>query len=122
MSEIYPGDLRPWSDRAARRRTGWIALPAAMLTTLAACHTPSPRATAPDPAPPPPGTQPLDDGTYDWHGLLIAPFGSLLKDIPIALHEVLLFRDQEHGGAAADDAECYAGDAPAPRFAGRTPA
>jgi hypothetical protein len=51
----------------------------------------------------------------------------VLKDIPAALHEVLLFRDQaQHGGASADnasaaDAECYAADAPAPRFVGRAP-
>jgi hypothetical protein len=58
--------------------------------------------------------------------LLIAPFGSVLKDIPAALHEVLLFRDEEPGSASAADAdtvgaECYAADAPAPRFLGRTP-
>jgi hypothetical protein len=54
----------------------------------------------------------------------------VLKDIPVALHEVLLFRDDAHGNAApgsaatgsagadaaAVDAECYAADAPAPRF------
>ena len=31
---------------------------------------------------------------------LIAPFGSVLKDIPGTLHEVLLFRDEAHGAAA----------------------
>jgi hypothetical protein len=61
------------------------------------------------------------DGSYDWHVLLVAPFGSVLKDVPLALHEVLLFRDQARGGTAADDAECFASDAPAPRFVGRTP-
>jgi hypothetical protein len=59
----------------------------------------------------------------------------VLKDIPVALHEVLLFRDDAHGNAApgnaatgsagadaaAVDAECYAADAPAPRFVGRIP-
>jgi hypothetical protein len=44
----------------------------------------------------------------------------------VALHEVLLFRDEEHGSASAADAdtvgaECYAADAPAPRFLGRAP-
>jgi hypothetical protein len=67
-----------------------------------------------------------DAGSYDWHGLLIAPFGSVLKDIPVTLHEVLLFRDEAHDTSTADDAatveaECYAADAPAPRFIGRTP-
>jgi hypothetical protein len=76
--------------------------------------------------PPPPAAHEPADASYDWHGLLIAPFGSVLKDIPMALHEVLLFQDEAHGGAAADnasaaDAECYAADAPAPRFVGRFP-
>jgi hypothetical protein len=64
------------------------------------------------------------EGSYDWHGLLPAPFGSVLKDVPAALHEVLLFRDEAHGGTAANDAadaECYATDAPAPLFVGRPP-
>jgi hypothetical protein len=59
----------------------------------------------------------------------MVPFGSVLKDIPVALHEVLLFREEARGSTAADDAadappadaECYAADAPAPRFVGRMP-
>jgi hypothetical protein len=103
-----------------------IALSAALLAPMAACHTPSPRVTAPDRTPPPPPAHVPADASYDWHGLLIAPFGSVLKDIPVALHEVLLFRDEAHGGAAADnasaaDAECYATDAPVPRFVGHIP-
>jgi hypothetical protein len=68
------------------------------------------------------------DASYDWHVLLAAPFGSVLKDVPLALHEVLLFRDETHGAAAEDGgqagngpAECYAADAPGPRFFARTP-
>jgi hypothetical protein len=61
------------------------------------------------------------DASYDWHVLLIAPFGSVLKDIPVPLHEVLLFRDEARGAVAADDAECYAPDQDAPRFVGHTP-
>jgi hypothetical protein len=122
MSQFFPGELRLCFDRAVGRCACRIALSAVMLATLVACHTASTRVTAPDRAPPP-VTHPLDEGPYDWHGLLIAPFGSVLKDIPVALHEVLLFRDEAHGSAAADeaaaDAECYA--APAPRFVGRTP-
>jgi hypothetical protein len=55
--------------------------------------------------------------------LLIVPFGSPLKDVPLTLHEVLLFRDQGRGAAAdlPEDAECYAADAAAPRFAGQDP-
>jgi hypothetical protein len=102
-----------------------LALPAAMLSALVACHAPSPRAAAPD-GTPPPAARPPDDAAYDWHGLLIAPFGSVLKDIPGGLHEVLLFRDDGHDAhdsrsGASDDAECYSTDAPAPRFMERTP-
>jgi hypothetical protein len=63
------------------------------------------------------------DASYDWHVLLIAPFGSVLKDIPLALHEVLLFHDEAHGATqpAAGAPECYAADAPAPRFFANTP-
>lgn len=114
-------------DRAARRRACRIAVSAALLAALAACRAPSPRVNAPAPAPPPPpAAHELGGDSSDWHGLLIAPFGSVLKDIPAALHEVLLFRDEEPGSASAADAdtvgaECYAADAPAPRFLGRTP-
>ena len=61
------------------------------------------------------------DASYDWHVLLIAPFGSVLKVIPVPLHEVLLFRDEARGAAATDDAECYAPDQTAPQFVGHTP-
>src|ERR1700737_3605061 len=102
---------------------------AALLAAMAACHAPSPRNTPPDRTPPPPAAHEPADVSYDWHGLLIAPFGSVLKDVPVALHEVLLFRDEARGGTAADDAadapaadaECLAADAPAPRFVGRVP-
>jgi hypothetical protein len=93
---------------------------AASLAILVACRTPAPR-SAPDRAPAPPDTHESVDGSYDWHGLLIAPFGSVLKEIPATLHEVLLFRDSGQSTAAPEDAECYAADAPAPRFLGRTP-
>ncbi len=42
---------------------------------------------------PQPAPAPLD-ASYDWHVLLVAPFGSVLKDVPLTLHEVLLFRDE----------------------------
>jgi hypothetical protein len=60
------------------------------------------------------------DASYDWHGLLVAPFGTLLKESPIALHEVLLFHDEPHGGAEAGK-DCYAIDGAPPRLVGRQP-
>jgi hypothetical protein len=95
-------------------------LPAAAFAALAACHADSTRAPAADHAAAPEPQLTLD-ASYDWHVLLIAPFGSPLREIPIRLHEVLLFRDEAPGAAGAEDAECYAPDEAAPQFAGRTP-
>jgi hypothetical protein len=107
----------PCGAPVPRTRAGVAALLAASLTTIAACHAPAQRPSPPAAAPPP--------VSYDWHDLLIAPFGSVLKDVPLKLHEVLLFRDEARGAEPADgaaaDAECYAADAPAPKFLGRAP-
>ncbi len=121
MSDLRQCQPPLGSARAARPRARRTAFSAALLVVLAGCHTPLVRVTPLGPAPPPPDTQGLDDGLYDWHGLVIAPFGSGLKDVHLTLHEVLLFQDDSHRGAAADDAECYSADAPAPRLLGRTP-
>jgi len=115
-------EFRPGLQRAIGRKELQIGLIAALLAGLAGCHSSSPRATSSDrTAPLPLQTPALADASYDWHGLLVAPFGSALKAVPLTLHEVLLFRDEAHGADAADEAECYAGDAAPPRFAGRTP-
>ena len=66
-------------------------------------------------APPPPLTAPLD-ASYDWHVLLLAPFGSVLKDVPLPLHEVLLFRDEGESRAAADERSAMPSMARCPRF------
>jgi hypothetical protein len=95
-----------------------LALCAALPLALAGCRAPPPRVSAPDRNAPPPAA---DELGYDWHGLAIAPFGSVLKDVPMALHEVLLFRDNGAADDAAAASECYAADAPAPLFLGRTP-
>jgi hypothetical protein len=105
------------SGEAPRAKLGIVAL----LAALAACVASSPKVAAPDHARPPPEVHEPADASYDWHGLLVAPFGSLLKDIALPLHEVLVFKDEARGGADSDDAECYAVDAPAPRFVGRAP-
>ncbi|MHB8720694.1 MAG: hypothetical protein ACYDAH_04740 [Steroidobacteraceae bacterium] len=97
-----------------------MALCAALPLALAGCRAPPPRVGAPDRSAPPAAHE-LELESNDWHGLVIAPFGSALKDVPIALHEVLLFRDDGAADNAAAAAECYAADAPAPRFLGRTP-
>jgi hypothetical protein len=81
---------------------------------LAACATP----TRP-PAAPRAAAVPLD-GSYDWHVLVPAPFGSVIKDVPLRLHEVLLFNERE-AVSAKEAGECYAPDAEPPRFAKRAP-
>lgn len=84
--------------------------------TLAACAAP-PSKPAPPSEPPP---VPLD-ASYDWHVLLVVPFGSVLKDVPLTLHEVLMFRDEAQRVAPADELECYAVDGTRPRFVARSP-
>jgi hypothetical protein len=91
------------------------AVPAAAVGMLAACA-----ASKHEIAPPPPSPPPLD-ASYDWHVLLIAPFGSVLKDIPLATHEVLVFRDEERSASPADDAECYGANGTGLRFMTRSP-
>jgi hypothetical protein len=100
--------------RQVRNRCG--AVSTLILLILSGC------AAAPKgpPAPPPAAAAPILDASYDWHGLLLLPFGSVIKDAPFTLHEVLMFRDTAHA-AQGDDAECYARDLPAPRFLKRTP-
>jgi hypothetical protein len=89
-----------------------IAIPA----LLAACAAP--------PVQPAPSLPPLAvplDVSYDWHVLLAAPFGSLLKDAPLTVHEVLLFHDEAPGASSSDEAECYALNVEPPRFLARQP-
>jgi hypothetical protein len=61
------------------------------------------------------------DASYDWHGLVLAPFGTLLKESPIALHEVLLFHEESRSAADVDTKDCYGVDGAPPRFVGRQP-
>ena len=98
------------SRRRTRGREAKSAAILAACAALAGCHSAPPLPTMPPPAP-------LVAAPYDWRGLLIAPFGTALQAIPLTLHEVLLFREDP----AAALPECYAADAPAPPFAGRTP-
>ncbi len=93
------------------------ALLTVMLLALSACVS-APKSPPPPQAPP--AAAPVLDASYDWHGLLLLPFGTVLKEVPFTLHEVLLFRDASHA-AQGDDAECYAMDGVAPRFLARTP-
>jgi hypothetical protein len=96
----------------------FAALGVALLSTLAASCTSAP----PQGGAARPGAEAKvrpADAAYDWHGLVTAPFGSILKDMPVALHEVLLFHDETHAAAEAEEQDCYTLSGPAPSFAGQ---
>ena len=99
-----------------RSKPGAIVAAIAIPVLMAACAAPKVLST--------PALQQLPaplDATYDWHVLLAAPFGSLLKDAPTNLHEVLLFRDEAPAAASSDEAECYALNVDPPLFLARQP-
>ncbi len=90
----------------------------AAVAALAACASNAPsgeKAAARGPA-----GQPAPALTYDWHALLVMPFGTLLKDVPFALGEVLVFHDSADQAGGREDRDCYRlrGTAP-PRFFAR---
>jgi hypothetical protein len=89
---------------------------------LAACAASPPHGNPAQQSQPAPAQNNVEmDASYDWHGLVLAPFGTLLKESPIALHEVLLFHEEPRGGADADTKDCYAVDGTPPRFVGHQP-
>jgi hypothetical protein len=69
-------------------------------------------ATPPAPAPVP-ASAPALERVSEWRTLPLLPFGSRLSELQAPTHEVLLF------GAGAH-LECYALEAPAGRFVGRS--
>lgn len=59
---------------------------------------------------------------YDWHTLIPVPFGTLLKDMPIALTEVLIFHDSAQSERGSEDGDCYTTEGLSqPAFLGREP-
>jgi hypothetical protein len=68
-------------------------------------------------APETPPPAPQFDASYDWHVLLVAPFGSLLRDLPLPRDEVLVF----DGPTQNAPGECYRLDAAPPRFLNQAP-
>lgn len=107
--------------RETRRLRGYARLTvgvAGLLVMVACAATPPThgRTQADQPAPAQNGT--VADASYDWHGLLLVPFGTLLKASPIPLHEVLLFHDESQSAAGGDNNDCYAVDGAPPRFLG----
>ncbi len=71
---------------------------------LAACTSPHPRGE-----PPAGGTAAAATtaATDDWHALMILPFGTLLRDVPYRLEEVVVFHDAAVAVAGRQEHECY---------------
>jgi hypothetical protein len=92
-----------------------IGIACTSLAALAGCVSSS----VPPPQSPrvPPVEKP--DAFYDWHPLAIAPFGTLLKEMPVGLHEALLFRDSGQGDDGRENGDCYALEGAPPSFLGR---
>ena len=107
----------------ARLRLAAGALLAAMLAAgvlpLAGCTSfRSSNPQAADRPAPLPAT--ITDASYDWHVLVLEPFGTLLKESPLPLHEVLLFHDA-NSRAESDNKDCYSIEGTPPRFMGEPP-
>ncbi len=100
---------------ALRRAAALLGAAAALCACAAAPSTQRIPAHAAPPAPPP-APVPLDPSS-DWRGLVSAPFGSSLKQLPFPVHEALVFHEP---GASGDDQECYSRVEPPP-FVGVTP-
>jgi len=84
---------------------------------LAACASPKPGEKVPARgASAAAATAPIDD----WHTLMVVPFGTLLRDVPYRLDEVVVFHDSASAAAGREDHECYTlrGAAP-PRLFGQ---
>jgi hypothetical protein len=103
----------PSRDRFALRNGVGLLV----LCVLAACagqhSSKTPAATGQAATAPP--AAPLD-ASYDWHGLVLMPFGTLLKSSPMALHEVLLFHDDSHANSSELGKDCFTVDGKPPRL------
>jgi hypothetical protein len=108
-----------WPAQRCARVFAHFAASAALLVLAACMSAKHARSPPVEPAPVPSGA--ATDASYDWHVLVLAPFGMSLKESPLPLHEVLLFHDETHGAADAAGKDCYAADSPAPRFVGQQP-
>jgi hypothetical protein len=105
--------MREISSALARRTA------AAGLLMLAACASPPPKNHPPEAGPA--QNDAAANASFDWHPLVVAPFGTRLVDSPIRLHEVLFFREQSQGPAEIESQDCYAVDGTPPTFIGQAP-
>jgi hypothetical protein len=84
---------------------------------MAACAAPNSGQKSPPRGSPPAAPQAPND---DWQALMLLPFGTLLKDVPYRLDEVVVFHDSAGTAAGREEHECYTlrGTEP-PRLFGR---
>jgi len=59
------------------------------------------------------------DPSFDWHGLLVVPFGSDRQTLQSSLHEVLFFHDDADADVKSEAEDCYTFASAPPRFIGR---
>jgi hypothetical protein len=58
--------------------------------------------------------------SYDWRPLMMLPFGTLLKDVPYRLGEIVVFHDSAGESGGQEDRDCYTlRDTAPPRFFGQ---
>jgi hypothetical protein len=100
------------------RCLGPLSIAAVLLAAGCASTGPSAGRQERAQAPPPPTA--ITDASYDWHVLVLEPFGVLLKESPLPLHEVLLFHD-ETSRTDNDNKDCYSIEGTPPRFLGARP-
>jgi len=86
---------------------------------LAACASPPPKDHPPEAGPA--QNAAAADPSFDWHPLVVEPFGTRLVDSPVRLHEVLLFREQSREPADIESKDCYTVDGTPPTFVGQVP-
>ncbi len=97
---------------AGRLSSTLLAAAGPVAAALCACVA----ATPPRPTARPPAAAPAAaDADYDWRALVPAPFGTLLKDLPVALTEVWQFHDAAQSGRGTEERECYTPQDSTPR-------
>lgn len=91
------------------------------LLLAAGCVSSPPKDHPPGTGRPAPAAAPGENDTasFDWHPLVVAPFGTRLVDSPIRLHEVLLFHEELRGPADMESKDCYTVDGTPPTFVDR---
>jgi hypothetical protein len=110
--------MTAWHVPAAWRSGMALAAVCVLAACVAGPAVKSPPANEQPPSSP--VATPLD-ASYDWRGLVVIPFGTLLKSSPIALHEVLLFHDDAHANSPELGKDCYTVDGKPPRFVDHEP-